>query len=183
MRKVDKTGLMIAVLLLSGCFQAEAPRPAAPPAGGLETREPQAQVRARAEVAEEEIPPAVTVLAATLRENADPGARRDAVYEIADAGIEGDTGFVGQALADPDLVVRHAAIEALTGFDAETAVSYLALALNDDDPRIRQDATEALGHIGSASARQALQQAAIDMDPNVREAAAQMLDEPERASR
>jgi HEAT repeat protein len=79
--------------------------------------------------------------------------------------------------------VRSAAVEVLTGFDAEVSVSYLTLALNDSDPRVRLDAVAALGDVGSPDARLALQQGTIDADPRVRAAAEQILEEPERRQR
>jgi HEAT repeat protein len=154
-------------LLAAGCTQWDAP----PPRAAVEPRAESAVARtgetrgAQGLDAEEAVP--IATLAALLRDEDDPDARREAVFQ----------------LADPDPEVRRAAVEALTGSDADAAVSYLALALNDPDPGVRLDATEALGSIGSANARAALQQAALDMDPQVRAAAERMLAEPERKAR
>lgn len=182
MRKVGVAGLIIGMLLVSGCFQAEAPRPAARPANDA-ANDSRTQQQAVMRVEADDEPPAVPALAAILRERSDPASRREAVYAIADIGSQADSGFVGEALVDPDHRVRRAAVVALTGFGAEASVCYLALALNDPDPRVRMDAVEALGNVGSLEARLALQQGAIDPDPRVRAAAEQMLEEPERRQR
>ncbi|MGH8250197.1 MAG: HEAT repeat domain-containing protein [Steroidobacteraceae bacterium] len=182
-RAEGNTGLIVVLLMVSGCFQSEAPRPVSQPASVAEGNAPQAPAQPAPDPDEQEASPALVDLAAVLRDDAHPASRHEAVYGLADAGVEADAGFVGQALADPDPEVRRAAIEALTGFEPAASVSYLALALNDTDPRVRQDAVEALGNVGTAEARQVLQQGAIDMDPKVRAAAEQMLDEPERRQR
>jgi hypothetical protein len=62
-----------------------------------------------------------------------------------------------KALSDPELDVRHAAIETLVKADGPGAISHLARALsNQDDDDIVEVATAALRHIGSDEAEQAL---------------------------
>ncbi len=165
---------LAAVLLASGCFQAEAPRPVSTPAAAVEAAAPVRPAPLPTEVRE----PSVPELAAVLQGNPDPALRREAIYEIADAGNAADTGFIAEALNDPDPEVRHAAVVSLVSTRGETSAAWLALALNDPDPRIRLDAAEGLGEVGGPTARTALQQALLDPDPAVREVAAEMLDEP-----
>lgn len=182
MRKVDEAGLIIAVLLASGCFQAEAPRHEAPAAVVARPADPQVGTQPANEMHEESAA-GVPELAVMLDNSADPEVRREAIYAIADAGQSDDVPIIGQSLTDPDSGVRTAAIEALTGIGDETSADWLSLGLGDPDPRIRQTAVEALGVIGGDTARFLLQQALADVDQDVRAAAQQMLDEPPRAER
>jgi len=181
MRPAAVGWLAIGALLAAGCSRWEAPPPRA-------ASKPRAEAAAVVQsplpaVAATDEPADVVQLAALMREEEDPDVRREAVFDLADAGTETDTALVGQALADPDPGVRRAAVEALNDDDSDEAVSYLALSLNDADPRVRLDATEALGDIGTPEARAALQQAALDVDPQVRAAAVEMLAEPELKAR
>jgi hypothetical protein len=185
----------MAALLLAGCSDTEPPPPASAPAVKHDLAESRAPAETRVPAAmhasatgaavtrnvetENETEPPMAELAAVIRQSDDPSSRREAVYAIADAGTDADVGFVGQALADPDVKVRRAAVEALATDGTETAPGYLALALNDRDPRVRMDATEALGNFSTPEARLALLQAANDEDPEVRAMAEEMLAESE----
>ena len=108
-----------------------------------------------------------------MLDSPDPEDRRDAIYEIADAG--GDemesAALIGPALYDPEPDVRLSAVEALTGLRSESSADWLSIALGDPDPRVRRTAVEALGEIGGRTARFLLQQALGDADAGVREAA------------
>lgn len=172
MKPRGKSDLLIAVLLLSGCFQAEAPRIAA-----LAAVPRSAQAAAPALRSDERVE---KNLATTLQDAPDPEDRRDAIYEIADAeGDEmGSAALIGAALYDPEPEVRLSAVQALTGLRNESAADWLAIALGDPDARVRRTAAEALGEIGGPNARFLLQQALGDVDPAVREAAQEMLAEP-----
>ncbi len=180
MQRSHLAGPLMALLLAAGCAPEGATPPPARAASGAQAAVAQAPARQpvpSVATVDETVP--VADLVAVLRADADPAARRDSVYELADSGSDADAGFVGQALGDPDPRVRRAAIEALSGFEADSAIGYLAIALNDADPKIRLEAAEALGNFGNAEAKAALQQAAIDADPAVREAAEELLAEPE----
>ena len=174
MKPTGKPELLISVLLLSGCFQAEAPRVAAPTAAPRSAQAAATPLRSDEGVEKD--------LATTLQDAADPEDRRDAIFEIADA--EGDemesAALIGAALYDPEPDVRLSAVQALTGLHNESAADWLAIALGDPDARVRRTAAEALGEIGGPNARFLLQQALGDVDPAVREAAQEMLDEPSR---
>lgn len=146
---------LAAVLLVSGCFQSEAPRPVERPGPLATTEDADRNIRSVAE-------------------------RREAVYTIADSGEPVDTAFIAEALVDPDREVRQAAILTLAATGGETSAAWLALALNDADPELRLYAVEALADVGGASARMALQQALVDPDPAVRATAADVLQEPQR---
>jgi HEAT repeat protein len=175
MKPTRKSELLIAVLLLSGCFQEEAPRPAVPTAAARS-----AQAAATALQSEERME---KDLATTLQDAADPEDRRDAIYEIADAeGNEMESAaLIGAALYDLEPAVRLSAVQALTGLRNESAADWLVIALGDPEARVRRTAVEALGEIGGPNARFLLQQALGDVDPAVREAAEEMLGEPSRA--
>ncbi|HEX9706098.1 MAG TPA: HEAT repeat domain-containing protein [Steroidobacteraceae bacterium] len=172
MRHRDSAGLVMAMALVSGCFQEEAPRLAAPAPVPAAIIEPQKEDSA-----------GVADLEDAMRADADPEVRREAIYAIADADEPDDAALIGQALYDPDPGVRLAAIEALTGARSASSSDWLSVALGDPDPRIRRTAVEALGEIGGETARFLLQQALGDVDADVSEAARQMLDEPPRVRR
>jgi HEAT repeat protein len=173
MKPTGKSDLLISVLLLSGCFQAEAPRVAA-----LTAAPRTAQAAAPALRSDERVE---KDLATTLQDAADPKGRSDAIYEIADAEGEMESAaLIGAALYDPEPDVRLSAVQALTGLRNESAADWLAIALGDPDARVRKTAVEALGEIGGPNARFLLQQALVDVDPAVREVAREMLDEPPR---
>ena len=178
MMPIGKSGLLVPVLLVSGCFQEEAPRHEAPAIVTAESAAQRATVqRSSAEPAEEEVPATVPQLE-MLHESADPDVRREMIYLIADAGEVEDAALIGQSLYDPDSRVRKAAVEALTGIGGQSSADWMLVALGDPDPRIRRTAVEALGEIGGDTAKFLLQQSLLDADDSVREAAQQMLAEP-----
>jgi HEAT repeat protein len=182
MRRRDSMALVMAMALVSGCFQEEAPRQGAPV---VITVSPANLSVAAQRTIETNGADAASVesLEATLNDSADSVVRREAIYSIADAGEPEDAAIIGQALTDSDSAVRKAAIEALTGIGGERSAEWLSLGLGDPDPRVRQTAVEALGEIGGDTARFLLQQALADVDQAVREAAQQMLEEPAFAQR
>lgn len=167
--------LILAAVLMPGCFQAQAPRPAVPAAGA-----PGIVSLAVQDPAEFDRYQTIAGLALLARESENPLVRSEAIYAIADSGEDADAAIVGGALTDPDPGVRRAAVVALTGYDGEVPASLLAIALNDADPRVRLDAVEALAEIGGPTARLALRQALSDPDQRVRSAAIEMLQEPAR---
>jgi len=176
MRHRGIAAFVMGMALLSGCFQEEAPRQEAPIAVSAMTTWPQGAPQHAAGLDEEEtasVPP----LAATLDNSADPDARREALYAIADVGKSADAAVIGEALYDSNPEIRLAAVEALTGIEGGIAADWLSVALGDPDPRIRRTAVEALGQIGGDTSTFLLQQALADVDLGVREAAQQMLDE------
>jgi HEAT repeat protein len=180
MKPIGKLELLIAVLLVSGCFQEEAPRHEATAAVAATAAVSRAGMRPAIEIAEDDTA-SVPELVAMLEDSVDPEVRREAIYAIADEADTVDAAIIGNALYDPDAIVRLSAVEALTGVRSETSADWLSIALGDPDPLIRQTAVEALGEIGGDTARFLLQQALADVDPGVREAAQQMLEEPARA--
>ena len=181
MMPIGKSGLLVPVLLVSGCLQKEAPRHEAPAVVTAESAPQRATVqrstvqRSSAEPAEE-VPATVPQLE-MLHESTDPNVRREMLYLIADAGEVEDAALIGQSLYDPDSRVRKAAVVALTGIDGQSSADWMLVALGDPDPRIRRTAVEALGEIGGDTARFLLQQSLLDADDSVREAAQQMLAE------
>ena len=178
MKPIRKSQLLIPVLLVSGCFQAEAPRHDTSAAKAAESAVQRVEVQRPIEVPVKEVPASVAQLETVLEEAADPTVRREALYQIADAGEVQDAALIGQALYDPDRRVRKAAVEALTGIGGESSADWMLVALGDSDPGIRRMATEALGEIGGATAKSLLQQSLMDADDRVREAAQQALAEP-----
>ena len=175
MRHADCAAFLAGLSLVSGCFQQEAPRLAAP--------DPAPTSRQQAETVSPSAMPASKELAAALQDSPDPEDRRDAIYAIADAeGNEVESAaLIGAALYDPEPEVRLSAVQALTGLRSESAADWLSIALGDPDARVRRTAVEALGEIGGPNSRFLLQQALGDVDPAVREAAQEMLAEPSRA--
>ncbi len=178
MKAIRKSRLLIPVLLVSGCFQGEAPRHESLAAATAESAAPRPLVQRSIDEPAKETPASVTQLETVLHEAEDPAVRREALYLIADAGDEQDVPVIGQALYDPDSRVREAAVEALTGVGGESSADWMSVALGDPDPGIRRMATEALGEIGGDTAKMLLQQSLMDADAGVREAAQQTLAEP-----
>ncbi|MGH8243324.1 MAG: HEAT repeat domain-containing protein [Steroidobacteraceae bacterium] len=181
MRPIATAELLTATLLVSGCFQEVAPRHEAPADAASVSMDQRAVAPKSADAPAVEATATVPQLAQQAHEDADPEARREALYLIADAGEAEDAAVVGQALYDPDEAVRMAAVEALTGIGGEASADWMLIALGDPEPRIRRTAVEALGEIRGDTSRLLLEQAMLDADQGVREAAQQMLDEPEFA--
>lgn len=171
------TGLMSAYVLLTGCFQAEAPPPAARPesqALQTDTGDPERRIMALAEQRDMQT---VSVLESIVQGGAGPAERREAVYALADVGGETNAATIADALRDPDDGVRLAAIDVLSTMDGEVSAGLLTGALNDADPRIRLAAVDAFGDMEGPTAAMALQQALADPDARVREAAIGLLAE------
>ena len=78
-------------------------------------------------------------------------------------------------LADPRVVVRQTAAEALARLADPAAVPALAIALQDADPRVRENAALALGRTTASAAQDALLAATQDADVWVRICAARAL--------
>ncbi len=177
-----------ALALLAGCFQSEAPLPAAPSRPADAAAQARARVGAAVAPTHDAAMPTVADLSGQALQDPDPAIRQDAVYRLADVSDRPGTPVIGQALTDPDPGVRSAAVEALVGVGGDESARLLAAALNDADPRIRLDAVDALAEVGGPTALLALQQAYVDGDPTVREAAAEAIEElsarrPEKPAR
>lgn len=157
--------------LLAGCFQTPASPPAAASQPATATIRPAVPA---AELLEAQPAP---VVAAMMREAADPGIRSEAVYALAGFGGEAQVPAIGEALRDPDARVRSAAVDVLSTMGGELPAALLAQALNDPDPEMRLRAAEAFGDIEGPAAELALRQAVTDADGRVREAAAELLQE------
>jgi HEAT repeat protein len=177
MKPIGRQGLLIATLLVSGCFQEVAPRHEVAAVDAADSAGTQAIARESPEVPGEVAAATLPDLAKQLQESADPEVRRETLYLIADEGEVEDAALVGQALYDPDSKVRMAAVEALTGIGGESSADWMLVALGDPEPGVRRTAVEALGDIGGDTAEFLLRQALFDADAGVREAAEQMLAE------
>jgi HEAT repeat protein len=179
MSPAGKAELLIAALIVSGCFQEVAPRHETPAPVTATATGQLAIVRQFPDAPVDEATAVVPQLAGRLQEDDDPKSRREALYLIADSGGSGDAALIGQALYDPDATVRLAAVEALTGLEDVSSADWMLVALGDPEPQIRRTAVEALGEIRGGTARLLLKQALLDADESVRAAARQTLDEPE----
>lgn len=171
------TGLMSAYVLLAGCFQAEAPRPAAIARTenlSASPREALARVAVLAEYPDEKSTPA---LAALIRDAPDPGVRQEAIYALADVADAAEAPMIAEALSDPDVDVRLAAVDVLSTMEGETPAGLLASALNDANPRVRLAAVHAFGDREGPTSLLSLQQAAADPDARIRETAMELLEE------
>ena len=178
MRYACCAAFLAGLSLASGCFQEAAPRHETPTDVTAVTLDQHAVSRKSVDAVPVETAATVPQLAKRLQDDADPKVRREALYQIADAGEAEDAALIGQALYDPDGEVRMAAVEALTGIGGEASANWLSIGLGDPDPRVRRTAVEALGQVGGDTARFLLEQALADTDASVREAARQMLGEP-----
>jgi len=149
---------LAAVALAAGCFQAPPPPPMAQP------RPSSAPIA----LADDESEQTAPELAAALRSDPDAIARREAVYRYADSGAGADALVIGEALKDPDVGVRIAALEALSMLDGVHSRPLIASALDDRERRVRIAAVHALLEISDPAAGIALRQALADPDPAVR---------------
>ena len=122
-------------------------------------------------------------LAAVALSDLNPLVREEAVYRLADLGLESTLPALEQALADPDPRVREAAIEVVTDIGGDGSAWALAVALNDEVVSLREDAVYALGEIGGDVAIDLLRRALSDEHSFIRESATQILDELEPGSR
>lgn len=170
MRRGMSPVAVVALALLAGCFQAEAPPPAAA----------RSDLQGVQRLADRPDGQTVPKLAAIARDDGDPAVRQEALYAIADIGTDADAPVIAQSLRDPDSSVRIAAIDVLSTMDGEAPAALLIEALNDPDPAIRLRAVDALGDIEGPMASAALQQALGDADAGVRAAAGELLEEPGR---
>ena len=112
-------------------------------------------------------------------EDADPGVRRRAAYELGERGIEAAAPSLAEALtSDPSPRVRRVAAWALGEIGAGGATKSLTRALAyDAEASVRAKAAWALGEIGDACAADALRRALDDEAPAVRRRAAYALGE------
>ena len=107
----------------------------------------------------------------------DPGVRRIAIIEIADAEDD-DVPQLAHALRhDAAGAVRAEAARALGGRDHDVAVDSLAEALLDADPAVRSIAAEALSRLKDAAVGQRLLPWTRHVEPTVRCAAFRALRE------
>ena len=84
-----------------------------------------------------------------MADSDEPEWRAEAIRAFGRA--DGGLAVAAAALADPEPLVRRAAVSALTGHDAEVALGALVRALGDPDPGIRADAVDALVQTGPAA--------------------------------
>src|SRR5688572_7751065 len=161
MRHAGCGAFLAGLTLASGCFQEAAPRHDTPTDAASVSMDQQAVASNSSDAPAVEAIATVPQLAQQAQEDADPEARREALYLIADAGEAEDAAVIGQALYDPDEEVRLAAVEALTGIGGEASADWMLIALGDPDPRIRRTAVEALGEIRGDTSRLLLQQALL----------------------
>jgi len=114
----------------------------------------------------------------TLEFHGDPWDKQDTMETLADAGDPAVARRLGQAgLADPDVDVRSAAVEALAILGGDTAAEMLETALRDAEPVIRQQAVVALEEIGGEAAVRGLTVALQDADAGLRLAVVDALGE------
>jgi HEAT repeat protein len=168
--------LLMALLSLTGCFQAQAPPPATPPPG-VAAKAADNEVERVLLLGDAPDETTVSTLTTIVRSGADPEVRQEAVYAMADIGSEADAATIAEALQDPDEGVRIAAIEVLSTMDGETPKALLAGALQDSSPQVRLRAVDAFGDIDGPAATLALQQALADPDTGIREVAAELIEE------
>jgi hypothetical protein len=102
--------------------------------------------------------------------------RERAVEALGEHGHADGAPALGQALADPDIDVRRAALGALVAIGGHEAAQTLGTALQHEDSGFREEVVEALGMVGSETAVPLLQQALNDENPSVRETAAALLE-------
>src|SRR5688572_16780740 len=118
MRHAGCGAFLAGLTLASGCFQEAAPRHDTPTDAASVSMDQQAVASNSSDAPAVEAIATVPQLAQQAQEEADPEARREALYLIADAGEAEDAAVIGQALYDPDEEVRLAAGEALPGSGA-----------------------------------------------------------------
>lgn len=111
-----------------------------------------------------------------LLTSADPDIRSTAAYALGYLGTQ-ELETVGPALinslADPEVIVRSDAVEALGGLRYTPATPYIkSLLQNDTDPLVRASAAEALGELGDNQALETLEHSLLDSDESVRAYAA-----------
>ncbi|HEY8972902.1 MAG TPA: HEAT repeat domain-containing protein, partial [Burkholderiaceae bacterium] len=108
----------------------------------------------------------------------DPGVRRIAVLDIADAEDDADLpALITALLADQAAQVRAEAARVLGGWGHPLAVDALAQALLDADAGVRANAATALAQLKDAAAGECLLPWALHDDPAVRAAALRGLKE------
>lgn len=122
---------------------------------------------------------------AALRAALVAGAPEEREQAAADLGRSLATGRIGdaavrqalaRALADPEVAVRHAAVESLGTIGGADAATALRVALHDSDPRVRESAVETLADIGGPTAIALLEQARNDSIEYVRLAAIEAIE-------
>ena len=105
----------------------------------------------------------------TLETYSDPWDKQDTIDALVETGDAAVAQRLGRAaLADPDVDVRLAAVEALEVLGGPTAVEMLELALHDREIAIREEAVGALEEIGGDAAVRGLTVALQDADTDLR---------------
>ena len=105
----------------------------------------------------------------TLETYSDPWDKQDTIDALVETGDPAVTRRLGRAaLADPDVDVRSAAVEALAILGGPGAVEMLEIALHDREIVIREEAVDALEQIGGEAAVRGLTVALQDADTDLR---------------
>ena len=108
-------------------------------------------------------------LFATLETGRDPWDKQDAIDRLVETGDPAVARRMGRAaLADPDVDVRSAAVEALAVLGGAAAVEMLGIALHDPELAIREEAVGALEELGGEAAVRGLTVALRDEDTDLR---------------
>ena len=105
----------------------------------------------------------------TLEYHGDPWDKQDTIEALAEAGDPAVARRLGKAaLADADVEVRSAAVEALATLGGDGAVEMLEIALHDTESAVRRQAIGALEEIGGDTAVRGLTVALQDVDADLR---------------
>lgn len=107
----------------------------------------------------------------------DARAREDALHWLGEAGGEVALQTSRQALFDPSLDVRRAAVRSLARMGGVEAEQSLVAILQSPEVSLRLEVLDALALLNPRAARAQLEMAALDGDQVVREAAAEWLEE------
>ena len=105
----------------------------------------------------------------TLESYSDPWDKQDTIDALVETGDPAVARRLGRAaLADPDVDVRSAAVDALAILGGPAAVEMLEVALHDREIVIREEAVGALEEIGGEAAVRGLTVALQDADTDLR---------------
>ena len=105
----------------------------------------------------------------TLETYSDPWDKQDTLDALVETGDPAVAQRLGRAaLADPDVDVRSAAVEALAMLGGPAAIEMLEVALHDREIVIREEAVGALEEIGGDAAVRGLTVALHDADTDLR---------------
>ena len=117
---------------------------------------------------------------AVLFDASDPDGRRLAIHALYGRAEPAALGALGNALGDPDLEIRWAALRVLTdmavrGYAEPQITALLQQVLSDSDPALRTEALDALAQRG-AEGLHVIKQALADPADEVRERAVALLE-------